>query len=327
MQEKSSREHPSESLRPEVFLLWTPPRDRTVTRGAERREVVLPQLPFPLNRGALDQGDPSDDAIGQGIYDYLRQFPDCPYNVEYAELLRDVYPHYLADLGAQIVMLEHKEVDAPYVRRQIAYLKILALLDKHNSALRQRLGMSCFDLALMYDELPGCRRHLLESMGHFHRSVELGAGDATTFNYLGQIDFLFGDYPGALRRWQTVMATLEDGPTRAAFAAKIERIETGAVPDHPLIDDLEQVAEAMERYGTGHVEEVRLILEGLEEKGNVTAELPSAEFFYLLGLCRGKDGDAGGAFEAFEKALEIDPDFEPVLEARERILEGKGPLK
>ena len=86
---------------------------------------------------ALEAGDPSDDAIGNGLYDYLREFPDCLRNRSYAELLRDAYPHFLADLGAQILMLDHKEVDSTYIRRKITYMKILALLDSENVGLLQ----------------------------------------------------------------------------------------------------------------------------------------------------------------------------------------------
>ncbi|MHB8710670.1 MAG: hypothetical protein ACYC9T_00005, partial [Trichloromonadaceae bacterium] len=119
------------------FVFWTPPPATTVEVGADRHPFPLPILPLPVHRQALAEGVPNDAAVGQGLYDYLRQFPDCPHNSVYAELLRDAYPHFLADMGAHILMLENKDVDGHYVRRKLSYLKILALLEPGNAGLLQ----------------------------------------------------------------------------------------------------------------------------------------------------------------------------------------------
>lgn len=305
------------------FTFWKPKAESAVTVGAERQSFPLPRTTLPIHREDLTTGQPSTDAIGRGLYDYLRQFPDCQDNVVYAELLREAFPHYLADLGAQIVMLEHKEVDAPYVRRKIAYLKILLLLDPDNGGLLQRLGMACYDLGLMFSELPRCRRHLLASIGFLQRSLRCLPDDLTCLNYLGQIDYLLGDYPGAVRRWRVIVAELESGPTREALLDRIARLEEQGLPEHPLVDDLETIGTAMERYGNGDVHGAGIILARLEEEGRVTAELPSPEFYYLLGMCRDKEGDSAGAFESFDKALELSPDYAPALEGKNRILVGR----
>ncbi len=313
----------NESLDPEVFQLWTPPAGRVVTVGPEAAEVPLPAVPLPIRREDLQGGEPSDDAIGLGIYDYLRHFPDCPHAGDYARLLGDAFPHYVADLGAQIVMLEHKEVDAPYVRRKIAGMKILALLDPDNPWLQQRLGMAQYELALMFTELRDCRRTLLGAMGHLQRSLKHLPDNPTSLNYLGQVDYLLGDYPAAVRRWRGIVDQLENGATREAFAVKIARIESGEVPDHPLVDDLEVVGRAMELYGRGEIEEALMILEQVEEAGALVAELPSAQFHHLLGMCRLRSGDPGTALVALEKALEIDPDYQPAQEAKDQIIDGR----
>lgn len=308
---------------PGGYLLWTPEEGRTVATGADRQPLPLPEVPLPLHRGTLDGGQPTDDDIGQGVYDYLRQFPDCPHNATYAELLRDAFPHYLADLGAQIVMLEHKEVDAPYVRRKIAYMKILRLLERNNGGLEQRLGMAYYELGLMFSELGNCRRHLLSAMGHLQLSLKHLPDNLTSLNYLGQIDFLFGDYPSASRRWNAVVDALAPGPARETLSDKVQRIDARQIPDHPLVDDLERVGEAMARYGEGDIPAATAELERLEEEGTIPLELPSPEFYYMLGVCRGKSRDAAGAFEAFEKALSLDPDYAPAQDGRNRILEGR----
>jgi len=306
-----------------VFVFWTPEEGRSVPVGAERQAFLLPRKPLPVHREDVGDAGPSADAIGRGAYDYLRQFPDCPDNVVYAELLRDAFPHYLADMGAQIVMLENKEVDAPYVRRKLAYLKILLLLEPDSGSLLQRLGMVCYELGLMFVELGHCRSHLLAAMGYLQRSLKLLPGNLTSLNYLGQIDYLLGDYPAAMRSWRAVVDGLDDGSARQALTDRIDRLERQGMPDHPLIDDLEAIGEAMERYGQGNIHEAGMILEKLEEEGTVPAEFPSPEFYYLLGMCRKKGGDAAGAFEAFDKALEQDPDYAPALAGKNRILEGR----
>jgi tetratricopeptide (TPR) repeat protein len=314
----------NQSLDPQQYLLWTPGPGRTVASGADRHPVSLPRVPLPIHRSNLQGEEPTDEAVGRGCFDYLRQFPDCPENCRYAELLRDAFPHYLADIGAQTAMLDKKEVDAPYVLRMLANLKIFALLDPENPRLLQALGRTCYDLALMFAELPRCRYHLLKGMGYFQRSLKVKALDPTSLNYLGQIDYLLGDYPAAVRRWQGVIEMVENEDTRKALSDKIVRIETGAVPDHPLVDDLEAIGAAMELFAAGSILEATTTLEILEEQGTIREEFPSAEFYYLLGMCREKGGDAAGAFEAFEKALELNPGYEEALEGKNRILEGKG---
>ena len=80
------------------FRLWTPPEGHVVQTGAESTDFQLPAIPLPIKASELENGLPSDDVIGSSLYDYLRQFPDCPYNSEYAALLRDAWPHYISDL-------------------------------------------------------------------------------------------------------------------------------------------------------------------------------------------------------------------------------------
>ncbi len=307
---------------PSEFVMWSSPAARTVEAGAERSEVPLPEVPLPIKAAALVDGeDPSDNAIGEGVYDYLRQFPDCEHNQVYAELLKNAYSHYLADLGSQILMLEHKEVDSYYIRRKISYMKILSLLDRDNPNLLQRLGIEYYQLGMMFSEFVDCRLHLLAAMGYFQRALKALPENITVLNYLGQIDYLFGDYPSAARRWNGVISFLEEGGARSALLQRVQHVEAQGMPDHPLVEDLERVGQAMVLYGSGEYDEAKTMLEVTEEAGFLTSELPLAEFYYLLGMCRGKSGDSGGAFESFEKALEIDPEYAPAIEAREQILD------
>jgi len=306
------------------YVLWTPPPAAHIEVGADLRSIPLPGLPLPLYREDLD-GRPTTDAIGRGLYDYLRQFPDCPHASAYAELLRDAFPHYIADLGALIVMLDHKEVDAPYVQRKLSSLKILALLEPDNVGLLQQIAMVQYELGLTFAQLPQTRGHLLAAMGTLRRLLQLHPENPSALNLLAQVDYLFGDYPSAGRRWRQVAVQLEDGEVRRSLQERVDGIAAGTVPDHPLVDDLEAIGEALQLCGRGCHGEAGEILDRLEEEGTVAREFPSAEFYYLLGVCRGKRGDAGGAIAALEQSLAIDADYAPALEARIRVIE-KGNL-
>ena len=185
----TSESLPVSPLDPQAYQFYTPEPGRCVEVGAENLQVLLPQIPLPILREDLETAEnptPSDDAIGKGIYGYLRQFPDCPLGVRYAELLRDAYPHFLADLAAQIAMLDYKEVDAPYVRRKVTFMKILALLEPENPRLLASLGLAGFDLGLMFSELPHCRQHLLAAMGFLQRALRLAPDDVALEVLLGR---------------------------------------------------------------------------------------------------------------------------------------------
>jgi tetratricopeptide (TPR) repeat protein len=307
-----------QSLDPNAFRLWLPPAGAVVQVGADRRDIPLPAVPLPIPRNQAD--DPSADVIGSGLYDYLRRFPDCPHNTAYAELLRDAFPHFLADMAAQTIMLDKKTVDAPFVRRKITCMKILSLLDPDNPGLLQQLGIACYELGLMFTELPSSRQHLLAAMGFLQRSLKGRPDDAGILNLLGEIEFLLGDFAMAAQRWRQVVSSLV-GIRRDALQARLQRIEEGEVPDHPLADDLEAIGDALICCGEGDFRQARLILERLEEEGSVPAEFPSPEFYSLLGHCREKMGDPGGAFEAFERALALDAGHAAALEGMDRILD------
>jgi tetratricopeptide (TPR) repeat protein len=305
------------------YLLWTPDKGRTVKIGADRHPFSLPEIPLPIHRADLTEGEPTDEAVGRGLYDYLRQYPDCHFNRQYAELLRDAFSHFLADLGAQIAMLDHKEVDSPYVQRKLTYLKIFSLLEPENPRILQMLGKTCFELAFMFPELKHSRFHLLKAMGYLQQSLKILPEDPASLNYLGEIDYYLGDYSAAARRWTAVADLVGEAPVRNALLGKVKRVQIGEVTDHPLIDDLEATGEAMELLAAGKHLEALAIMERLEEEGTIVTEFPSAQFFCLLGECREKTSDPAGAFAAFENALEIDSDFGPAREGKERILDGR----
>jgi len=304
------------------FSFWKPRSGHMVHTGADERPILLPEIPLPLPSGTFDHNDPADDLIGSSLYDYLRQFPDCPHNIEYATLLRDVWPHYLSDLASQAIMLDHKVVDAPYVQRKIISLKILLLLNPGNPGLLLQLGLACNDFALMFSELHQCRTQILQAMDYFLRVQQLVPGEAASLNGLAQIDYLLGDYPSACKRWQELLPNLQDPGAKIAVQARLAQLSGDQLPDHPLLDDLEATGVAMLLLANNGEQEARDILERLDESGLFRHEFPSPEFFCLLAASRERTGDPDAARIALLYALELDPDFALANAGLERLLTG-----
>ena len=311
-------------LDPIAYQFWTPEPKTMVKVGPDDVSVFLPQIPLPLYQLELQDGEkPSDKEIGVGLYNYLRRFPDCTFNSAYAKLLKDAYPYYVSDLGSQIIMLEAKEVDPPYVRRKINYMKILALLENENPGLLMRIGIAYFELALTYSELIHVRRELMNAVSWLKKSLLRVPNDLTVLNYLGQACYLLGDYSAVKRYWQGVIDHLPDGAARQTLQQRLDKIAADELPPQPLVDDFEAIGVAMEHYHLKEFDQAALIMDRLEEEGTIPREMPSPEFFYFLGLCREKTAESAGAFEAYNKALEIDPEHEVAAQGRERILDRK----
>ncbi|WP_305045665.1 tetratricopeptide repeat protein [Geoalkalibacter sp.] len=315
----SNQQEGAVSLSPRFYRLWTPSPGRSVAVGPERMPLPLPRVPLPVHVAVDPLGDPSDDAIGQGIFDYLREFPDCPHNRVYAGLLRDAYPHFLAEIGTQLVMLDARQVDPLYIRRKITLLRILLLLEPENPGLFQQLGIAHYQVGTMFSELHNCRADLLKALGYLQQALNRAAPEMGILNYLGQIDYYLGDYPGAARRWQGICDRLPPGSARQELLRRLQDIDAGKVPDHPLIDDFDAIGQAQEAFRKGEVEDARRDMERVAEDPYFCAMYRAPEFFHFLGLCRERCGDVAGAIAAHAEALNIEEDFEPAREAFDRL--------
>ena len=302
------------------FLFWTPEIGDVVLVGPEQRPVPLPQQPLPIYAHATQGGNrPDDDALGAGIYEYLRRYPDCEEGYYLVDLLRNAYPHYLGDIAAQVLMIEEKEVDAPFLRRKITGLKILALLEARPQ-LYYQLGRSYFEFATMFTELPHCRNHLLAAREYLHRALSLEAADPATLNLLAQIEAWFGMKDEALRLWQHA-ATLVAEPTRSALRQRAAELQSPHM-EIPLIDELEALGATLVLIGSGDFAQALVLLERLQEQGRIMAELPAPEFYYMLGHCREQCNDPGQALVAYVQALELDPEFAPARTGFDRLSQG-----
>ena len=287
------------------YHFWTPPADFSVAVGAGNEPVVLPQIPLPLTVVPQEDVPPSADEIGRGLNEFLRQDPDCEYGHDYAVILRDAFPYYIADIGTELMVLAAKDLDAADNRRKINFLKVLGLLEPGNKGLLQTLGVACYDQALMFEELAASHYHLLAAMNYLQRSLQGHSDNAATLNYLGQIAYLLGDYKGCQRYWQGVVDLLADGEARQQLLQRIEAIQDDQIPTRPLINGLTDIATAIARFELGDFSAARSLLEPLEREGDVTRELPFAEFYVLLGRCRAETGAEEEAAIAFQRAMEL----------------------
>lgn len=296
------------NLDPARFVFWHPAAGAVVHAGADRHPVSLPEVPLPLHAAPAAAATPADEAIGAGVYDYLRQFPDCAGNRVYAELLKDAFPHYLSDLAAHAVLLDAKQLEPAYVLRKLSCLKILRLVDPCNCGLLAQLCRGYFELALEFAELPRCRRHFLEAMRFGQEWLSVAPDDLEALALLADIDLFIGDLPAAHDKWRRLARLVADPATREKISARIASLPAGDSPQEALVDELEAVAEAMRLHVAGAHREAADILERLEAQGQLVTLLPSADFYYLLGVCQQRSADAGGAYRSFNRALELDPE-------------------
>lgn len=309
-------------LDPVEYSFWLPPEGMALTTGPDNEEIAVPQILLPVHVKDLDKSStPSEKAIGEGLYDYLRRFPDCPKAVDYAEIIKAAYPFYFADLGSQIIMLEVKEVDPAYIRRKINMMKVMALTEPENFGLFHKIGCAYFELAMIYTELIHVIREFGDARLWLEKARRINADDLANLNYLAQICYFSGAYPQAKLYWKIIAEKLDDGDSKTELLDRIARIESNQLPPQPLIGGLEAIGIAMEHYHVEEYPEARIIMERLEEEGTIPKEMPNPEFFYFLGLCREKSDELAAAFESFSKTLELDPQHEAAQEGLDRILE------
>ena len=309
------------------FAFWVPPENMTLSIEDDE-DLEIPQVPLPLRAEECPaQGQPTEKAIGDGLYEYLCLFPDAEHAAEYARILQRAYPFLISDIASDLLLLDFKEVDSDGLRRKAALLKILLQVTPEHFGLLQKLGIACYDLALNYAELHRVRDHLAEARRWLEKARRQRPEDLTTLNYLGQICYLNGAYHQARLYWQIALKSLEEEASRQVLEERLERIAAGRLPDTPLVEDLAATAEAVAHYNQGCFAEASATLEELDKAGRLYTELPNAEFYYLLGLCRQRCADRSGAFRALQTALDIDPQHAPtraVLEALDNDRETDG---
>jgi len=271
-------------------------------------ELTLGEIPIPLLKEDFTGDEPSYDAVGRGIYHLLRANPDAVFADRYAALLRDAYPHLLAELATHLVMLDKKDVDLPYLDRKISYLKVFSLLEPENPRFPLEIGATFFDKGMTLAALGNTTLHLFSAEKYLRKAFQLAPEDVQVKHMLGEVCYLLGKYKDAELFWSGIIDSVnEDAANKIRSKSAI--ISSGATPAVPLIDYLQAVGVALEAYEADDYEEAAAIILDVMEAVSGYDEFPLAEINYLLGLCYLKLDIPKYAEQYLREALRLRPGY------------------
>lgn len=290
---------------------YYPPDDAVLIFKDGKEQMPYGGMPVPLLEDdftALD-GEPSYDAIGRGIYQALRSNPECIHCEQYAAMLRDAYPHFLAELASSAIMIDSKDVEVPYLDRKITCLKILALLEPENPGLPLEIGRTFLDRGMRLSALHLATVSIYRAEHFLRRAHTLASNDRHIQRYLGEACYLLGKYDEALGYWRGVVAQSEESETEN-LRDRIARIEAGTLPLIPPVDYLEAVGAAFACHMTGDYEESIAILQDILMDPVFREEFPIPEIHCMIGKGFTALHMPKYAEEEFRQALAIDPSHE-----------------
>lgn len=289
----------------EGMLYFTPPDDFLLTGRDGMVEITWAgKPPIPLSEedfAALKTGTPDYDMVGRGIYQALRSNPDCTGAAEYASVLRDAYPHIVSELGGQIIMLEAKEVDTPYLDRKINFLKIMALLDPDNAGLPMEIARAYVDKGSRLASMQYCVSCWYAAEKHLKTALTLKPDDRHAAYEYGEALYVLGRYQQAAEIWSSVMPLLES-KERAKVEARIAGILAGKTPTVPPLDYLTALSVAVELHSYGQSDDAAAIITDVLADPVFADQFPLNEVYYLLGTCYQETGLMAEAAEAFKRS-------------------------
>lgn len=285
---------------------YTPPTGYTLTgRDGMVNITWADRPPIPLleeDFTALgESGAPDYDMVGRGIYQVLRLNPDCVFAAEYADTLKEAYPHIVSELGGQIIMLDAKEVDTPYLDRKINFLKIMALLDPANPGLCLEIARTFTDKGSRLSTLHQAVASWYAAEQFLKKALELEPQDHHAVYEYGEALYVLGRYEQAAERWTEALAGLEE-KARARVGSRIAAILTGKLPLVPPVDYLTALSVAVEEHYAGRNDEAAAIIEDVLADPVFIEQFPVNEVYYLLGTCYQEMGMAAEAAEAFKRS-------------------------
>ena len=287
------------------ILYYTPPDDYLLS-GRDGMVAIQwsGKPPIPLleeDLTALTGGLPDYDMVGRGIYQALRLNPDCTGAATYAEVLREAYPHIISELGGQIIMLEAKEIDTPYLDRKITLLKIMALLDPDNAGLPLEIARAYVDKGSRLASMQYCVPCWYAAEKHLKAALALNPGDRHAIYEYGEALYVLGRYDQAAEIWSDVISLLE--PTeRTQVEARIAGILAGKIPLVPPLDYLTALSVAVEQHGNGFNDDAASIINDILADPVFAEQFPLNEVYYLLGTCYQEVGLMTEAAEAFKRS-------------------------
>ena len=285
---------------------YTPPAGYALTGRDGRVDIPWEgRPPIPLLAddfpAAEKEGGPDYDMVGRGIYQALRLNPDCAFGPEYALVLKDAYPHIVSELGGQIIMLDAKEVDTPYLDRKVNFLKIMALMDQDNAGLQVEIARTYTEKGARLATLHQAVASWYGSEKHLKKALELAPEDHHAAYAYGEALYVLGRYSQAAEVWQEAMAGFELAERRKV-EARIAAIFAGKVPLVPPVDYLTALSVAVEEHQAGRNDEAAAIIEDVLSDPVFADQFPMGEINYLLGTCYQDMGMMDEAAQAFKRS-------------------------
>jgi tetratricopeptide (TPR) repeat protein len=262
-----------------------------------------PPMPFLVDDFPAGQESvsPDYDMLGRGIYQVLRLNPECAFAAEYAAVLKEAYPHIISELGGQIIMLDAKEVDTPYLDRKINFLKIMALLDPGNAGVQLEIARTLSDKGSRLSTLHQAVSSWYGAEKALTKARELDPANYHAAYEYGEALYVLGRYEMAAQAWQDIPAGLGVSEQRK-IEARIAAILAGKLPLVPPVDYLTAISVAVEAHHAGRNDDAAAIIEDVLADPVFAEQFPMNEIYYLLGTCYQEMGMAHEAAEAFKRS-------------------------
>ena len=288
------------------IIYFTPPTGYMLSGRDGRVALVWEGKPaIPLledDFSAIDASShPDYDMVGRGIYQALRLNPECVGAAEYAAVLKDAYPHIVSELGGQIIMLEAKEVDTPYIDRKINFLKIMALLDPDNAGLPLEIARAYVDKGSRLSSMQYAVSCWYAAEKYLAAALGLNPDDRHAAYEYGEALYVLGRYERAAEIWSDVTPLLEPAQ-RARLEARIAGILVGKTPMVPPLDYLTAISVAVEQHHNGYTDDAAAIITDVLADPIFAEQFPLNEVYYFLGTCYQEIGLMAEAAEAFKRS-------------------------
>jgi tetratricopeptide (TPR) repeat protein len=288
-------------------ISYVVPPDDYLLSGRDGRVAIqwLDKPPIPLledDFAALEGGRvPDYDMVGRGIYQALRLDPDCTGAAEYAAVLKDAYPHIVSELGGQIIMLEAKEIDTPYLDRKINFLKIMALLDPDNAGLPLEIARAYVDKGTRLSSMQYAVTCWYAAEKQLKTACNRNPDDHHAAYEYGEALYVLGRYEQAAEIWSGILHLLEPAD-RARVEARVAGILAGKIPVVPPLDYLTALSVAVEQHHGGFVGDAAAIIKDVLADPVFAEQFPLNEVYFLLGTCYQEIGLMDEAAEAFKRS-------------------------
>jgi tetratricopeptide (TPR) repeat protein len=253
---------------------------------------------FPIVEGGAT---PDYDMVGRGIYQTLRQNPECAFAADYAAVLKEAYPHIISEVGGQIIMLDAKEMDTPYLDRKINALKIMALLDPDNAGVPLEIARTFSDKGSRLSTLHQAVSCWYGAEKALTKALELDPANHHAAYEYGEALYVLGRYEKAAAVWQAISASHGISGQRK-IEARIAAILAGKLPLVPPVDYLTAISVAVEAHHAGRNDDAAAIIEDVLADPVFAEQFPMNEIYYLLGTCYQEMGMAHEAAAAFKRS-------------------------